>query len=139
MIDDNGIRRTVITAAQARQISGDNPPDDNNVARADLMAYIERVMMRGGNHLFLHDYRCYYDGKMQYQMPQVIIDWLVSLGYVVYHHKTDFVNNARPNRRAYTIYWRYDQGLLDAGFVFSPGEMFSPDYKDADEVGCGAV
>jgi hypothetical protein len=139
MIDGNGIRRETITAAQARQVSSENPWNENDMVKADIMARIQRDVLMGRDESWLQGYRCYYDGKSQDRLPQPIIDWLVGLGYVVYHAKPcrDLVRLGTVDY-SYSITWRFNQDYLDAGFTFEPGEIFAQDYKD-DEVQCGAV
>lgn len=104
-------------------ISKSNPYNEINHKKKEIMDGIEAGMWAGSM-----SYTVWYNNGRQ--MPREIINWLVELGYQVYHGTPYNQHGGDPkfDQYTYSIYWMYPD---DAHRPFKPGEEFQHDYKHA--------
>ena len=142
MITSNGEQVVVITARVAQAVSVDAKRyTDTQYAKADIMNIINRDMNIG--------YDCsWWRPRIGEQLEQEIIDWLVSLGYLVWHQEPRQVQWNAPSKDGvvlavlnykteykYSIYWRFPEvELADHVKPFAPGERWWDHREDNAKV-----
>jgi len=120
MITSNGTFVQVVTAAEAAAAYKANPYNKMETLKADLMDGITRAMLCGSPSYSYFGYRN--------KLEQPVIDWLVSLGYLVWHHSP--YDGSGRKQYTYSIYWAFPDDATVA--PFAPGERFDEGYSDAE-------
>lgn len=108
-----------LTATQAAHIAKINPWDEVKERRNDLMEGIEFYANKGQ--------QCFSRVCAHADILQEDVNWLVSLGYMVFKHKPFWYKKDSKPQYSYSIYWTGDS-TWDT--PFAPGERFSSDYND---------
>jgi hypothetical protein len=144
MITTYGEHVNLIKASEAIAVSSVSKYTPNEYARADIMLMIYRSMNTGQDCVW-----CRPDiGK---ELDQEVIDWLVSLGYMVWHNQPHQVQWNAPSKDGmvlsvlnykteftYSIYWRFpvpDAELADSIKPFAPGERWWDHREDNAQLG----
>jgi hypothetical protein len=120
-VNSNSEKVSEITAAEANRISLRHPYNPEEQIRGDILTNIKRGMMQG-------ECASGWFPRPGLQLSQSIIDWLVGLGYLVFHsepHKASYGKDKEVLQYTYSFYWRFPDDTPADVEPFAPGERWA--------------